>query len=156
MSDPLGRPAATGGERPVPVTDPVRVMLVDPDIVSGTELCRAIDMDRELAVVGFCRNPRRAREEADRCQPDLVAVRLRLDEERCSAVLADLAVGSAEPCVIVLGPPGTGTHGSEADPSRDAQVMKSRIRAVAQANFGLSQKVSAATLAHLPQGIRLN
>jgi chemotaxis response regulator CheB len=122
-----------GSQRSVPVTDPVRVLLVDPDIVGGSALAKAIDMDPELAVVGLCRNPRRTKAEVGHCRPDLVAIRLGLDDERCVMVLNEIAAGLASPCVVVLGAP---VHG--ADATRDARLLKNRIRAVAEASFGIS------------------
>ncbi len=133
MSGIPGLRAKGGSARTVPVTNPVRVLLIDPDTAGASALARAIDMDRELAVVGLCRDPRRVGQEADHCRPDLVAIRLGLDDERCVAVLAYLANSGAKACVIVLGASGDG-----ASAARDAAVMKARIRAVAETNFGIA------------------
>lgn len=149
MTQTAGQPARAGAHRLVPVTDPVRVLVVDSDIHSGTALSKEIDMDKELAVVGFCRDPRRASIDADRCRPDLVAIRLGLDDEKCAAVLVDLAGGSANPCVVVLGAPN-----GPADAHRDARIMKARIRVVAETSFGLAPQKS--TPAQSPAGGLLN
>src|SRR5215207_9914050 len=73
------RKAARSG----PVTDPLRVLVVDADPLSGAALARAVDMDRDMAVVGQCRDLRRVGSDAARCSPDLVAVRLSIEDERC-------------------------------------------------------------------------
>lgn len=115
-----------------PVTNPVRVFLIDPDIAAATVLSRAIDLDRELAVVGLCRDPRRAGREADHCRPDLVAIRLGLDDQRCVQVLSDLAESNIKACVVVLGA-AVGDN-----PHSEASALKGRIRLVAEENFGLA------------------
>ncbi len=145
MSHTVGVPAKDGSRRSAPITDPIRVLLVDPDIIGGGALARAIDMDRELAVVGLCRNPRRAAAEAGHCRPDLVAIRLGLDDDRCTVVLNDLAGSAAKPCVVVLGAPGP-----NANPNRDARLLKMRIRAVAEASFGIAP--APETAVHLASG----
>lgn len=149
MSQTTGVSSKDGSRRSPPITDPVRVLLVDPDIIGGSALARAIDLDPELAVVGLCRNPRRARAEVGHCRPDLVAIRLGLDDERCALVLNELAAGNTTPCVIVLGAPG-----ADAQPARDAKLLKTRIRAVAEASFGIAP--APATPVHLPSGAPLH
>ncbi len=130
----------TAPRRAAPVTNPIRVFLIDPDIAAATALTRAIDMDRELAVVGLCRDPRRAGREADHCQPDLVAIRLGLDDERCVRVLSDLAEGNVKACVIVLGA-AVGDN-----PHSEANILKGRIRLVAEENFGLPPEAPSQVL----------
>ena len=149
MTQTVGISSKGGTGRALPVTDPVRVLVVDPDIVGGGALARAIDMDPELAVVSLCRNPRRARAEVGHCRPDLVAVRLGLDDERCARVLNDLAATDGTPCVVVLGAPGADPH-----PARDARLLKTRIRAVAEASFGIAP--APYTPVHLPTGSPLH
>lgn len=124
-----------GGKRArtLPVTNPVRILLVDADPRSGTALSRAIDLDRELAVVGYCSNPKRAADEIKRCRPDIVAVRFGLDDDRCTTILTALAMRDDGPCVIVLGAPDSSAENAEVDAGR----LKTRIRAVAEANFNL-------------------
>jgi chemotaxis response regulator CheB len=131
VSEIAGIPGKDPRRRAVPVTDPVRVLLVDSDAASGNALSRAIDMDRELAVVGVCRDPRRIGAEADHCRPDLVAIRLGLDDERCVTALSDLASSSAKACVVVLG-------AAQDNPAANASAMKNRIREVAEVNFGIA------------------
>lgn len=114
--------------RPGPVTDPLRIMVVDSEAVSAGALCRAIDLDRDMAVVGQCRDLRRVGAEAARCGADLVAVRLSIEDERCRDVLSALASVQAKPCVVVLGAPG-----SIEDATRDAAALVIRIKAVAEA-----------------------
>jgi chemotaxis response regulator CheB len=111
-----------------PVTDPLRVMVVDPEVHSATALGRAIDLDRDMAVVGNCRDLRRAAGDAARCGPDLVAVRLSVEDSRCRDVLADLAAAPGKPCVVVLGPAG-----DPAMAAADAARLLVRIKAVATA-----------------------
>lgn len=118
------RKAARSG----PVTDPLRVLVVDADPVSGSALALAIDMDRDMAVVGQCRDLQRAGIDAARCGPDLVTVRLNIENGRCREVLAALAGVQSKPCVVVLGAPGAPEHAS-----RDAARLVTRIRAVAEA-----------------------
>lgn len=110
------------------ITDPLRVMVVDPDIHSAMALGRAIDLDRDMAVVGNCRDVRRAAGEAARCAPDLVAVRLSVDDSRCHDVLAGLAAAPGKPCVVVLG-----AAGAPAQAAGDAAKLLIRIQAVASA-----------------------
>ncbi|MGD9739530.1 MAG: hypothetical protein AB7O56_08120 [Bauldia sp.] len=111
-----------------PVTDPLRVLVVDAEPVSGAALARAIDMDRDMAVVGQSRDLRRVGTDAARCGPDLVAVRLSIEDERCREVLAALAGVQSKPCVVVLGGPGAPENAT-----RDAARLVTRIRAVAEA-----------------------
>lgn len=111
-----------------PVTDPLRVMVVDPDIHGALALGRAIDLDRDMAVVGNCRDLRRAAGDAARCAPDLVAVRLSVEDARCHDLLAALAGAPGKPCVVVLGPAG-----EPANAAADAARMLVRIQAVATA-----------------------
>jgi len=112
-----------------PITDPLRVMVVDPEAASGIALGRAIDMDPEMALVGLSRDPRRVLADAGGCGPDVVAVRLAIEDERCRDVLSALAGYPTSPCVIVLGPAGRPDM-----TSRDAAALAIRIRAVADAN----------------------
>lgn len=149
MSHPVGLPSNDRSRRSAPITDPIRVLLVDPDIIGGGALARAIDLDRELAIVGLCRNPRRASAEVGHCRPDLVAIRLGLDDDRCTMVLNELAGSAAKPCVVVLGAPGP-----NANPTRDARLLKMRIRAVAEASFGIAPAPEAAV--HLASGSPLH
>ncbi|MCC6735835.1 MAG: hypothetical protein IT534_06870 [Bauldia sp.] len=111
-----------------PVTDPLRVMIVDPDIHGSLALARAIDLDRDMATVGNCRDIRRAAGDAGRCGPDLVAVRLSVEDSRCRDVLAELAAAPGKPCVVVLGPAG-----DPASATADAVRLLARIKAVATA-----------------------
>lgn len=114
--------------RPGPVTDPLRVMIIDPEAYSVVALGRAIDLDRDMAVVGQCRDFRRTSHEASRCAPDLVAVRLGMDDDRCRQILTALAASAGKPCVVVLGPAG-----APEDAAADASRLVVRIRAVAEA-----------------------
>ncbi len=118
-----------------PVTDPVRVFLIDLDVGAAAMLSRAVDMDRELAVVGICRNLKRVRMDADHCRPDLIAIRLDMDDPRCVAVLGDLVEISGQPCVVVL---GAASGGDAAERASLASHHKGRIRSVAEANFGIA------------------
>lgn len=131
MSGLLGLGTRRG--RSYPVTNPVRIFLIDLDPRSGSALSRAIDLDRELAVVGCCSNLRRISDEIARCRPDLVAVRLGLDDERCTAVLSQVAGRGEAPCVVVLGAPSALADEAVVEASR----LKARIRAVAEVNFDL-------------------
>lgn len=117
-----------------PVTNPVRVFLIDLDIGAASALSRAVDMDRELAVVGICRNLKRVRMDADHCRPDLIAIRLDMDDPRCVAVLGDLVEISGQPCVVVLG----AATGDTTERAFLASHHKSRIRSVAETNFGIA------------------
>ncbi len=128
MRRSLGAGAGPPPPQAAPVTDPFRVMLIDPDAVSAAALSRAIDLDREMAVVGLSRDLRRAAADAERCGPDLVAIRLEMDDPRCADLLAELAGVRCRPSVVVLaaaGSPGVGGH--------DAARLAVRIRAVAEA-----------------------
>ena len=118
----------------MPVTDPVRVFLIDLDIGAATLLSRAIDLDRELAVVGVCRNLRRVRADADHCRPDLIAVRLDVTDPQCVSVLAALVDITGAPSVLVLG----AANESASERVAEAALHKSRIRAVAEADFGVA------------------
>ena len=150
MTQTVGISSKDGSRRTAPVTDPVRVLLIDPDIIGGSALARAIDLDPELAVVGLCRNPRRAKSEVGHCRPDIVAIRLGLEDDRCSLVLNELAANTAaKPCVIVLGAPGPG-----ANAEHDARLLKTRIRAVAEASFGIAP--APETPVYLPSGSPLH
>ncbi|MCW5714368.1 MAG: hypothetical protein KIT43_07655 [Bauldia sp.] len=111
-----------------PVTDPLRVMIVDPEVHSSLALGRAVDLDRDMAVVGNCRDLRRAAADAARCAPDLVAVRLSVEDSRCRDLLTALAAAPGKPCVVVLGPAG-----EPASATADAARMLIRIQAVASA-----------------------
>lgn len=134
MSGLIGLVNRATGKRAVPVTDPVRILLIDTEPGTGTVLSREIDLDRELAIVGHCSNPARAASEVKRCRPDLVAIRLGFDDERCSALLNALAARDGGPCVVVLGSPSAFPDDQFAEATR----LKTRIRAVAEANFGLT------------------
>lgn len=118
----------------MPVTDPVRVFLIDLDIAAATVLSRAIDLDRELAVVGVCRNLWRVRADADHCQPDLIAVRLDVTDPQCVSVLAALVDVSGAPSVLVLG----AANEAASERTAEAALHKSKIRAVAEADFGIA------------------
>ena len=142
--------SSKGVARRLPVTDPIRVLLVDLDVAAAAALSRAVDMDRELAVVGVCRDPKRVRIEADHCRPDLIAIRLKLDDPRCLSVLTELVGANDKPCVVVLGEPSA----SAADRSRDAGHHKNKIRAVAEENFGIA--VEPATPIHAATGARVH
>lgn len=81
-----------------------------------------------MATVGNCRDIRRAAGDAGRCGPDLVAVRLSVEDLRCRDVLAELAAAPGKPCVVVLGPAG-----DPASATADAVRLLARIQAVATA-----------------------
>ena len=95
-----GPDGAPGGARK---PEPVRVMLIDPDTVSATALGRAINLCPDLALVSLARDLRRAASEAVRCAPDIVAIRLPVDDERCEDLLGRLAGLGTSPIVVVLG-----------------------------------------------------
>ncbi|MHA1559730.1 MAG: hypothetical protein ACTSWI_03550 [Alphaproteobacteria bacterium] len=116
------------------MTDPVRVFLIDLDVGAATALSRAIDLDRELAVVGVCRNLRRVRVDADHCRPDLIAVRLDVTDPQCVSVLAALVEINGAPSVLVLG----SASGLASCRAAEAALHKKRIRAVAEADFGVA------------------
>lgn len=118
----------------MPVTDPIRVFLIDLDIGAATVLSRAIDLDRELAVVGVCRNLKRVRADADHCRPDLIAVRLDVTDPQCVSVLAALVDISGAPSVLVLG----AANEAASERAVEAALHKRRIRAVAEADFGIA------------------
>ena len=134
MTETTSLSSRVGAPNRLPVTDPVRVFLVDLDVAAAGLLSRAVDMDRELAVVGVCRNPKRVRREADHCQPDLIAIRLDMDDPRCLAVLGELVEVAGQPCVVVLG----ASSGIAADRASQARLHKNKIRSVAEANFGIA------------------
>lgn len=108
-----------------PVTNPVRVALIDPSIASRQALGRAIDLDPALAVVALCADPRRAVRDLRRAAPDVVAIRLHIDDPECAELLADLAQGGPGPAVLVLGRAFVAPV--------DAAALVARIKAVALA-----------------------
>ena len=135
----------SGRRRAFPVTNPVRVLLIDADPRSSTALGRAIDLDRDLAVVGYCSNPGRAAHEISRCRPDLIALRFGLDDDRCAKLLSVLAAENDSPCVVVLGAPNAVADEAIAE----ASGLKTRIRSVAEANFDLPpEPIRPARLLH--------
>ena len=134
----------------LPVTDPVRVFLIDLDIGAAMALSRAIDLDRELAVVGVCRNLKRVRADADYCRPDLIAVRLDVTDPRCVSVLAALVEVSGAPSVLVLG----AASELASDRAAEALLHKARIRAVAESDFGVAANPAAPV--HAMAGARLH
>ena len=142
--------ARVGAPSALPVTDPVRVFLIDLDIGAATELSRAIDLDRELAVVGVCRNLKRVRADADHCQPDLIAIRLGISDPQCVSVLAALVDVARAPSVLVLG----SASDVASERAAEAALHKQRIRAVAEADFGVA--ANSAPPVHAIAGVRLH
>lgn len=143
MSALFGTTDPIAKRRPPPVTDPVRVAIVDPAPADGAALAHEVDLDRELAVVACCTNLRRAASDIRRSSADLVAIRLAFDDPDCVTLLTSLAAGEGAPCVVVLG-------AIDGDGGPDlAGRLKARIREVAEASFGL-------TPAPKPAGRRLN
>ncbi len=134
MSTGLGATDPVAKRRPAPVTDPVRIAVVDPAPANAAALAREIDLDRELAVVACCTNLKRAAGDIDRCKADLVAVRLGLDDPQCVALLTALAGRKDAPCVVVLGAPNEDGGDAPAGVGR----LKARIREVAEASFGIA------------------
>ncbi|MCW5697792.1 MAG: response regulator transcription factor [Bauldia sp.] len=112
---------APATRRPAPITDPVRVVVIDPLVTSRHALGRAIDLDPHLAVVGLCADPRRAAGDIRRAAPDVVAIRLHIDESECTALLADIARSGRGPAVVVLG---------RASAQADAATLVARIKSV--------------------------
>ncbi len=121
-----------------PVTDPVRVMLIDPDGAGAVTLARAIDLDRAMAVVSLCRDLRRATVEAERCAPDVVAVRLEMDDPRCASLLAALAGVRGRPGIAVLAATPSAPLSLTA-----AARLAVRIRAVAESTRSRGEPVVA-------------
>lgn len=126
MSDGFALAPERSRARIRPVTDPLRVMVIDPHTGGSAALGRALDRDPDLAVVSLCGNLRGIAAEVARCRPDVVAVRLAIDDERCAAVLAALAGSPRTLCVAVLGRPG-----APADALRDSEAVRVRLKAVA-------------------------
>lgn len=150
MSETSGLRSNGAAKRPAPITDPVRVLLVDSDVVGAALLGRAVDIDRELAVVGICREPRHIRANVLHCRPDVIAIRLDLDDPVCVQALRELVSIEAKPQVVVLG------RGTE-DPTQresDAVRHKAKIRSVVEENFGIAAEV--ARVGRHPTGTRLH
>lgn len=83
-----------------PVTDPVRVMIVDDSVVVRGLLGRWIDEDPALAVVASHRNGRLAVEDVARANPDVVVLDLEMPEMDGMTALPLLL--SAKPGIIVV------------------------------------------------------
>jgi len=120
--------------RRAPITDPVRVVVIDPLVISRQALGRAIDLDPQLAVVGLCADPRRAAGDIRRAAPDVVAIRLHIDESECTELLADIARSGRGPAVVVLG---------RASAQADAATLVARIKAVATLGSPLPRDAAA-------------
>jgi chemotaxis response regulator CheB len=119
VSGPAGAAGPHGRE-------PIRVMLVDPDAASGAPLGRAIDLCPDMALVSFARDLRRAASEAIRCAPDVVAIRLPADDERCADLMRNLAGLGTPAAVVVLG----AARDRDGDPV-DPNLLLERLRSVA-------------------------
>jgi chemotaxis response regulator CheB len=119
----LNGPGGASGARRA---EPIRVMLIDPDTVSGTALGRAINLCPDLALVSLARDLRRAASEAVRSAPDVVAIRLPVDDERCEDLLGRLAGLGTSPIVVVLG----AALDRDGEPV-DSAILLDRLRAVA-------------------------
>lgn len=119
----LTGPGGAGGRRSA---EPIRIMLVDPDTVSGTAFGHAINLCADLALVSLARDLRRVASEAVRCAPDVVAIRLPVDDERCEDLLGRLAGLGISPVVVVLG----AARDREGEPI-DPEVLLGRLRSVA-------------------------
>jgi len=83
--------------RAPPVTDPLRVLVVDPAAPARAALCRAIDMEPELAVLCSSWDARRAAADAARCGADVIVVALNPDDPRCAALAAALEAAGNRP-----------------------------------------------------------
>lgn len=121
----LNGPGGAPGGRPRKA-EPIRVLLIDPDTVSGTALGRAINLCPDLALVSLSRDLRRAASEAVRCAPDVVAIRLPVGDERCADLLGRLGGLGTSPIVVVLGA-ARDHEGELVDPG----ILIERLRSVA-------------------------
>ncbi len=93
----------TFGRSRVPVLDPVRVMLIDPDLHRRAGLARAIDLDPDLAVVATTADLRPGAIDLAWSTPDLVVIGLPPDDERCRAIVARVTGEGRAPAVLIVG-----------------------------------------------------
>lgn len=91
------------GPRTAPITDPIRVVVIDPSPGPRVALCRAIDLDRHLAVVGATGDIARAALDAAAWSPEVVVIGLASADGLCSKLLADLERAGVESNVLLLG-----------------------------------------------------
>jgi hypothetical protein len=86
-----------------PVTNPIRVVVIDPMPGARAALCRAIDLDRHLAVVGTTGDLGRAVGEAGFWAPEVVVIGLSFADSDCARLIADLEKAGIYSSVLVVG-----------------------------------------------------
>ncbi len=72
--------SAVAARQPRPVTDPVRVMVVDDSVVARGLMARWIDEEPSLAVVGTLRTGKLAVEQIEALEPDVVVLDIEMPE----------------------------------------------------------------------------
>jgi two-component system chemotaxis response regulator CheB len=70
----------TSAKRTSPVTDPIRVMVVDDSIVARNSMTRWIDEDPEMAVIASHRNGRNAVNDVERVKPDVIVLDIEMPD----------------------------------------------------------------------------
>jgi hypothetical protein len=123
MTRPDRNPAAElgGKARSRPVTDPLRVMVIDPATAARVALCRAIDMETDLAVLCAAGDPRHAAADIARCAIDVVVLALNPDDPRAEALCSALLPGGHAPALLVTG--ASAPSGAPASPAYHRQVI---------------------------------
>lgn len=86
-----------------PVTNPIRVVVIDPMAGTRASLCRAIDLDRHLAVVGTTGDLGRAVGEAGFWAPEVVVIGLTFADSNCARLIADLEKAGIYSSVLLTG-----------------------------------------------------
>ena len=86
-----------------PVTDPVRILLIEPDPARRVGLCHRIDLDPDLAVIGATGNLRPRLGDVTWSAPDLVVIGLSPEDSRCRALVSALDAGGFGRQVLIIG-----------------------------------------------------
>lgn len=113
-------------KRPMPVTNPVRVLVVDPAAPARAALCRAIDMEPELAVLCSGWDARRAAADAARCGAEVIVVALNPDDPRCAALAAGLEAAGIVPAVLIVG--ASAPNGAPASSAYHRHIIAAILR----------------------------
>ena len=98
---PLDLQRAEGASRPV--LDPVRVMVIDPDAPRRAGLVRAIDGDRDLAVVAAVGDARLGSLDLSYAMPDLIVIGLSPEDDLCKRLVSRLRQENSAAGVLIVG-----------------------------------------------------
>lgn len=143
MIDPT---ISSKGTRPVPITDPIRVVVIDPSPGPRAALCRAIDLDRHLAVVGTTGDVGRAALDAAAWSPEVVVIGLASADELCRRLLADLARAGLESNILLLG----GGEGGPVAMAARLEPVVAQIRTLGFAYRAASEVLPPTVITALP------